>query len=399
MAAIDPACAHFLSGASRLCENAMERGGLEDGIDICPNAVDTLQHPTNRFNVPMQADKQRQALSPVKPGITVHTRPESMEVPSEPAGVSTANVRNLELRDAKLGQSAHKPSRGVVPGGCIPECDVQSVRDQSGKGQPTSLAGTKRSLEEVQEGEPEDQAAQLQRRSPSIQRVGADHVPSAFAEDAHRPRVRSRSPPQLTIPGQMVPADMTSSCSLDQWLTDTSSGGSLSPQVSLTGWIPAPVSPASVNQVRFPRSCMSDDRELPILVLPPVLPEGYPAESCVTPSSSQPPGTPVAARLFCPPSPSGGSTRRPADPPSSPSHIFHKKVNQWEHEVVNMLKAQDPPLTVREVIHHFKPHIHDERDKMEFKQLCDKWCYVVEYPPGSGTKCLLLKDWLRSAQV
>eukprot|EP00775_Hariotina_reticulata_P009574 gene9574-9736_t len=40
----------------------------------------------------------------------------------------------------------------------------------------------------------------------------------------------------------------------------------------------------------------------------------------------------------------------------------------------------------RQIVAVFKDRINTERDKAEFKALCDKWTGVVEYPLGSGIK-------------
>ncbi len=56
---------------------------------------------------------------------------------------------------------------------------------------------------------------------------------------------------------------------------------------------------------------------------------------------------------------------------------------------------QDTPVSIRAIIATFKDRILTERDKTEFKGLCDKWTSVVEWP--AGTKCLQMKSWMRGA--
>lgn len=132
---------------------------------------------------------------------------------------------------------------------------------------------------------------------------------------------------------------------------------------------------------------------------------------------------------------------------------FFAKVAGWEAELVGMLERQAAPLAIRQIVAVFKDRINTERDKArpgggaraqgccmraqrchacmaapslllltrdvalaaaaapchapaaccvdrhigqaEFKQLCDKWTGVVEFPAGSGTKCLAIKSWMR----
>jgi hypothetical protein len=52
------------------------------------------------------------------------------------------------------------------------------------------------------------------------------------------------------------------------------------------------------------------------------------------------------------------------------------------------------PVTIRAIVQEFKDRIASERDKSCFKALCDAHTVVVEYPVGSGAKCLALKEWL-----
>lgn len=47
-----------------------------------------------------------------------------------------------------------------------------------------------------------------------------------------------------------------------------------------------------------------------------------------------------------------------------------------------MLEGQAGPVAIRDIVSVFKDRIHSERDKSEFKALCDKWTGVVEYPAG-----------------
>lgn len=75
---------------------------------------------------------------------------------------------------------------------------------------------------------------------------------------------------------------------------------------------------------------------------------------------------------------------------------FFAKVASWEAELVGMLEQQAAPLAIRQIVTVFKDRINTERDKTEFKAICDKWTSVVEYPVGSGIKCLAIKSWMRS---
>jgi hypothetical protein len=61
---------------------------------------------------------------------------------------------------------------------------------------------------------------------------------------------------------------------------------------------------------------------------------------------------------------------------------FFAKVAAWEDELVEMLEGQSAPVAIRNIVAVFKDRIHTERDKGEFKALCDKWTGVVEYPAG-----------------
>jgi hypothetical protein len=61
---------------------------------------------------------------------------------------------------------------------------------------------------------------------------------------------------------------------------------------------------------------------------------------------------------------------------------FFAKVAAWEDELVDMLEGQAVPVAIRNIVSVFKDRIHTERDKSEFKALCDKWTGVVEYPAG-----------------
>ncbi|KAI8472254.1 MAG: hypothetical protein J3K34DRAFT_504164 [Monoraphidium minutum] len=83
---------------------------------------------------------------------------------------------------------------------------------------------------------------------------------------------------------------------------------------------------------------------------------------------------------------------------------FHAKIAGWEDELLGMLQAQMAPITIRAVmapitiravVQAFKDRIASERDKAEFKALCDKYTVVVEFPVASGVKCLALKAWLQ----
>lgn len=74
---------------------------------------------------------------------------------------------------------------------------------------------------------------------------------------------------------------------------------------------------------------------------------------------------------------------------------FFAKVAAWEAELVGMLEQQAAPLAIRQIVSVFKDRINTERDKTEFKAICDKWTSVVEFPVGSGTKCLAIKSWMR----
>lgn len=55
------------------------------------------------------------------------------------------------------------------------------------------------------------------------------------------------------------------------------------------------------------------------------------------------------------------------------------------------------PQSIKAIVGVFRERIRCDRDKNEFKALCDKWTYVTEHPPGSGVKCLAIKAWLRQA--
>ncbi|GBF88116.1 hypothetical protein Rsub_00828 [Raphidocelis subcapitata] len=77
---------------------------------------------------------------------------------------------------------------------------------------------------------------------------------------------------------------------------------------------------------------------------------------------------------------------------------FHFKIAGWEDELLGMMQAQMAPITIRAVVQAFKDRIHTERDKAEFKALCDKYTVVVEFPVSSGVKCLALKAWLQGAE-
>lgn len=61
---------------------------------------------------------------------------------------------------------------------------------------------------------------------------------------------------------------------------------------------------------------------------------------------------------------------------------FFAKVASWEDELVELLEGQAAPVAIRNIVSVFKDRIHTERDKTEFKALCDKWTGVVEYPAG-----------------
>lgn len=90
-------------------------------------------------------------------------------------------------------------------------------------------------------------------------------------------------------------------------------------------------------------------------------------------------------------------------PPPSPRALgenhFFEKIARWEAELVSMLQAQLTPLSIRAIVAVFKDRILTERDKHEFKSLCDKWTVVVEHPVGTGIKCLAIKAWMRGAQL
>jgi hypothetical protein len=66
---------------------------------------------------------------------------------------------------------------------------------------------------------------------------------------------------------------------------------------------------------------------------------------------------------------------------------FFAKVAAWEDELVDMLERQSAPVAIRNIVSVFKDRIHTERDKSEFKALCDKWTGVVEYPAGRWVAC------------
>jgi hypothetical protein len=69
---------------------------------------------------------------------------------------------------------------------------------------------------------------------------------------------------------------------------------------------------------------------------------------------------------------------------------FFAKVSAWEDELVDMLEGQAGPVAIRDIVSVFKDRIHSERDKSEFKALCDKWTGVVEYPAGRWVCCGVL---------
>jgi hypothetical protein len=102
-------------------------------------------------------------------------------------------------------------------------------------------------------------------------------------------------------------------------------------------------------------------------MLPAVVPEEYPPEA------------PAAPEL----SPWAEQQRREAE--LREQHVdcaFFAKVAAWEDELVDMLESQSVPVAIRNIVAVFKDRIHTERDKGEFKALCDKWTGVVEYPAG-----------------
>lgn len=70
-----------------------------------------------------------------------------------------------------------------------------------------------------------------------------------------------------------------------------------------------------------------------------------------------------------------------------PCRAFFVKVSAWEDELVDMLEGQAGPVAIRDIVSVFKDRIHSERDKSEFKALCDKWTGVVEYPAGRWVWC------------
>jgi hypothetical protein len=57
-----------------------------------------------------------------------------------------------------------------------------------------------------------------------------------------------------------------------------------------------------------------------------------------------------------------------------------------------MLERQSAPVAIRNIVSVFKDRIHTERDKSEFKALCDKWTGVVEYPVGRWVGLLVVRE-------
>ena len=56
-------------------------------------------------------------------------------------------------------------------------------------------------------------------------------------------------------------------------------------------------------------------------------------------------------------------------------------------------------MSIKHIVSVFKIRIITDRDRNEFKNLCDKWTIVVEHPPGSGCKCLAIKPWLENSNL
>lgn len=66
-----------------------------------------------------------------------------------------------------------------------------------------------------------------------------------------------------------------------------------------------------------------------------------------------------------------------------------------------MLERQSAPVAIRNIVSVFKDRIHTERDKSEFKALCDKWTGVVEYPVGRWVGLLVVRGcmWVAFGSV
>lgn len=180
--------------------------------------------------------------------------------------------------------------------------------------------------------------------------------------------------------------------------------GPLDKQASFAGWpdmapgVAAAAAAAAGGSFSWPglpapmRTMSEDDLKLDIQMLPAVTPEHYPPEP--------PPGSAAAehdGRLQA-----IHAQQQREQMLLEQHHIdraFFAKVSAWEDELVDMLEGQAGPVAIRDIVSVFKDRIHSERDKSEFKALCDKWTGVVEYPAGSGVKCLAIKAWMRGTHV
>jgi hypothetical protein len=120
-------------------------------------------------------------------------------------------------------------------------------------------------------------------------------------------------------------------------------------------------------------------------VLAPVIPEEYPEED---PTDAASPLAQQQAAMLA-------QMQAAREAQQHVDRAFFAKVAAWEAELVGMLEQQAAPLAIRQIVSVFKDRINTERDKAEFKAICDKWTSVVEYPVGSGVKCLAIKSWMR----
>jgi hypothetical protein len=120
-------------------------------------------------------------------------------------------------------------------------------------------------------------------------------------------------------------------------------------------------------------------------VLAPVIPEEYPEED---PADAASPLAQQQAAMLA-------QMQAAREAQQHVDRAFFAKVAAWEAELVGMLEQQAAPLAIRQIVSVFKDRINTERDKTEFKAICDKWTSVVEYPVGSSVKCLAIKSWMR----
>ncbi|WIA15926.1 hypothetical protein OEZ85_012673 [Tetradesmus obliquus] len=143
---------------------------------------------------------------------------------------------------------------------------------------------------------------------------------------------------------------------------------------------------SSLDEAAAGPACGQDSLQLDIQVLAPVIPEEYPEEDPASPLQQQQQAA-MLAHLQ--------AAREAQQQQQHGDRAFFAKVAAWEAELVGMLEQQAAPLAIRQIVSVFKDRINTERDKTEFKAICDKWTSVVECPVGSGTKCLAIKSWMR----